>query len=134
MWFYTFVLLSRSLSVVIYMVRGFSLIISYQPNTLENCLTKYLYQESLSQLSPKDEEDEDDLDEELGDEGLICLLSISEKLSTFNSLVKSLPSFIENSNSSVEHDRYDEVNCVNVYIKKLLIIFVPIGLSGESRR
>lgn len=114
------------------MVRGFSPTISYLPNTLEDRSTKYIYQQSLPQLYPKDDEDDYDLDEVLGDKGLICLLSISEKLSTFNSLVKSFLSFLENSNSSVEHDRYDEVNCVNVYIDKLLIICVPIGFSGES--
>ena len=59
-------------------------------------------------------------------------LSISEKLSTFNSLVKSLLFFIEYSNSSVEHDRYDEVNCVNVYIEKLLIIIVPNRILGRE--
>ena len=59
-------------------------------------------------------------------------LSISEKLSTFNSLVKSLLFFIEHSNSSVEHDRYDEVNCVNVYIEKLLIIIVPNRILGRE--
>ena len=134
MWFYKFALLSRStkFSVAIYMVRGFSPTISYLPNTLEDRSTKYIYQQSLPQLYPKDDEDDYDLDEVLGDKGLICPLSISEKLSTFNSLVKSFLSFIENSNSSVEHDRYDEVNCVNVYIDKLLIICVPIGFSGES--
>ena len=87
---------------------------------------QYLYQQSIPQLFPKDEEDEDedDLDEGLGDEGLIFPpLSISENLSTFNSLVESPLSFIENLSSSQEGDGCDEVDCANVYIEKLLITY-----------
>ena len=89
---------------------------------------QYLYQQSLPQLFPKDDEedeDEDDLDEGLGDEGLIFPpLSISENLSTFNSLVESPLSFIENLSSSQEDDGCDEVFCANVYIEKLSITYV----------
>ena len=95
---------------------------------------QYLYQQSLPQLCPKDDEeneDEDDLDEGLGDEGLIFPpLSILENLSTFNSSVKSLLSFI--LNPSLEDDRCDEVYCVNLCIEKLSIMCVPIGFLGES--
>lgn len=89
---------------------------------------QYLYQQSLPQLFPKDDEedeDEDDLDEGLGDEELIFPpLSISENLSTFNSLVESPLSFIENLSSSQEDDGCDEVFCANVYIEKLSITYV----------
>ena len=89
---------------------------------------QYLYQQSLPQLFPKDDEedeDEDDLDEGLGDEGLIFPpLFISENLSTFNSLVESPLSFIENLSSSQEDDGCDEVFCANVYIEKLSITYV----------
>ena len=51
-------------------------------------------------------------------------LSISENLSTFNSLVESPLSFIENLSSSQEDDGCDEVFCANVYIEKLSITYV----------
>ena len=98
---------------------------------------QYLYQQSLPQLFPKDneeDEDEDDLNEGLGDEGLIFPpLSISENLSTFNSLVESPLSFIENLSFSQEDDGCDEVFFANVYIEKLqLRMCVPIGFLGKS--
>ena len=92
---------------------------------------QYLYQQSLPQFSHKDgeeDEDEDDIDEGLGDEGLIFLpLSISEVLNTFNSSVESPLSIIENlhttaSNPSVEDDGFNEVYCVSVYVENLSIM------------
>ena len=59
---------------------------------------QYLYQQSLPQLSLKDDEgDENDLDEGLGDEGLIfSALSTSKELNTFNTSVESPLSIIAN--------------------------------------
>ena len=58
---------------------------------------QYLYQQSLPQLSLKDDGDENDLDEGLGDEGLIfSALSTLKDLNTCNTSVESPLSIIEN--------------------------------------
>ena len=109
---------------------------------------QYLYQQSLPQLSLKDDEGdedkdeyEDDIDEGLGDEGLIFPpRSTSEDLDTFNRSVESPSSIIENlhltaPNSSMEDDRLvedDGCDEVNMYCMLKTFQLCTIGFSRES--
>ena len=107
---------------------------------------QYLYQQSLPQLSLKDDEgdedeDDDDVDEGLGDEGSIFpSRSTSEDLDTFNPSVESPSSIIENlhltaPNSSMEDDRLvedDGCDEVNMYCMLKTFQLCAIGFSRES--